>query len=91
MKTSILISFPLFTSILLTITVQAVPLTVHPDNPRYFTDGSGKAIYMTGSHNWDVLIDKNNVGQVNIDDMRYFIDEITDNLSPEQKDRIYTN
>lgn len=28
------------------------PLRVHPTNPRYFTDGSGKAIYLTGSHNW---------------------------------------
>src|SRR6185295_2811767 len=23
------------------------PLRVHPDNPRYFTDGSGKAVYLT--------------------------------------------
>jgi len=29
------------------------PLRVHPTNPRYFTDGSGKAIYFTGSHHWD--------------------------------------
>jgi|RhiMetdeSRZDD1v2_1073273.scaffolds.fasta_scaffold34887_5 Putative collagen-binding domain of a collagenase/Protein of unknown function (DUF4038) len=28
------------------------PLRVHPQNPRYFTDGSGKAIYLTGSHTW---------------------------------------
>jgi len=27
-------------------------LRVHPSNPRYFTDDSGKAIYMTGSHAW---------------------------------------
>ena len=33
---------------------------VHPDNPRYFTDGSGKAIYMTGSHTWSNLIDEDN-------------------------------
>jgi hypothetical protein len=26
------------------------PLRVHPTNPRYFTDGSGKAIYLTGAH-----------------------------------------
>jgi uncharacterized protein DUF6298 len=26
------------------------PLTVHPTNPRYFTDGSGKAVYLTGSY-----------------------------------------
>jgi len=29
------------------------PLRVHPDNPRYFTDGSGKAVYLTGSHTWN--------------------------------------
>jgi len=31
------------------------PLRIHPDNPRYFTDGSGKAIYLTGSHTWAAL------------------------------------
>jgi len=30
---------------------------VHPDNPRYFTDGSGKAILLTGSHTWPNLVD----------------------------------
>jgi hypothetical protein len=28
------------------------PLRQHPDNPRYFTDGSKRAIYLTGSHTW---------------------------------------
>ena len=28
------------------------PLRVHSENPRYFTDGSGKAIFLTGSHTW---------------------------------------
>jgi hypothetical protein len=28
------------------------PLRVHPTNPRYFTDGSGQAIFLTGSHTW---------------------------------------
>ena len=28
------------------------PLRVLPGNPRYFTDGSGKAIYLAGSHIW---------------------------------------
>jgi hypothetical protein len=28
------------------------PLKVCPANTRYFTDGSGKAIYLTGSHSW---------------------------------------
>jgi len=33
------------------------PLRVHPANPRYFTDGNGRAIYLTGSHTWDNLQD----------------------------------
>lgn len=28
------------------------PLTVCRSNPRYFADGSGKAIYLAGSHTW---------------------------------------
>ncbi len=30
----------------------AGPLRVSPVNPRYFTDGSGRAIYLTGAHTW---------------------------------------
>ena len=33
------------------------PLRVFPPNPRYFTDGSGRAIYLAGSHNWHNFID----------------------------------
>ncbi len=33
------------------------PLRIHPDNPRYFQDGSGRAVYLTGSHHWDTLVD----------------------------------
>jgi hypothetical protein len=33
------------------------PLRVHPENPRYFTDDSGKAILLAGSHTWPNLID----------------------------------
>jgi hypothetical protein len=35
----------------------AGPLKVHPQNPRYFTDGSGKAVLLTGSHTWPSLVD----------------------------------
>ena len=28
------------------------PLRVHAANPRYFTDGSGQTIFLTGSHTW---------------------------------------
>jgi hypothetical protein len=30
-----------------------VPLKALSTNPHYFTDGSGKAIYLTGSHTWN--------------------------------------
>jgi hypothetical protein len=38
-------------------TSGASPLRVNALNPRYFTDGSGRAIYLTGSHTWDNLVD----------------------------------
>lgn len=33
------------------------PLQVHPINRRYFTDGSGRGILLTGSHTWSNLQD----------------------------------
>ncbi len=39
------------------------PLQVHPKNPRYFTDGTGRAIYLTGSHTWDSLQDSGALGK----------------------------
>jgi hypothetical protein len=33
------------------------PLRVHPENPRYFADRSGKAILLTGAHTWPNLVD----------------------------------
>ena len=33
------------------------PLRVHPANPRYFADGNGKVVYLTGSHTWNSLQD----------------------------------
>jgi hypothetical protein len=35
----------------------AGPLSVSTDNPRYFTDGSGRAVYLTGTHTWNNLVD----------------------------------
>ena len=29
----------------------------NPLNPRYFTDDTGEAIYLSGSHTWQVLVD----------------------------------
>ena len=36
----------------------AEPLKIHPLNPRYFSDGSGNVVYLTGSHTWANLQDK---------------------------------
>lgn len=39
------------------------PLRLHPQNPRYFTDGTTnrdgawRAVYLTGSHTWNNLVD----------------------------------
>ncbi len=33
------------------------PLRLHPSNGRYFTDASGRAILLTGSHTWNNLLD----------------------------------
>ncbi len=33
------------------------PLRVHPTNPRYFADGSGNPVFLTGSHTWGNLQD----------------------------------
>jgi hypothetical protein len=33
------------------------PLRGHPANPRYFTDGSGQPVFLTGSHTWGNLQD----------------------------------
>ena len=36
------------------------PLRKNPANGRYFTDGSGKAIYLSGSHTWANMLDRGN-------------------------------
>ncbi|MFM6175188.1 MAG: hypothetical protein ACKPB4_24175 [Sphaerospermopsis kisseleviana] len=35
----------------------AGPLRVHPDNPRYFADDTGRAILLAGCHTWPNLVD----------------------------------
>jgi len=33
------------------------PLRVNPANPRWFTEPGGQAVYLTGSHTWNNLVD----------------------------------
>ena len=37
--------------------VATGPLRVHPGNPRYFADASGRAVLLAGSHTWPNLVD----------------------------------
>ncbi len=41
----------------------AGPLRIHPDNPRYFADGAGRAVWLTGSHTWANLQERGVKGQ----------------------------
>src|SRR5687768_758105 len=43
------------------------PLKRNAANPRYFTDNSGKAIYLTGSHTWENLQDMVSAPEINFD------------------------
>lgn len=37
------------------LSIEGSPLAIHPENQRYFTNHTGKAIYMTGSQAWFIL------------------------------------
>lgn len=50
-------SCPLLLTLLAAAAFARGPLRVHPANPRYFTDDSGRAILLTGSHVWQNLQD----------------------------------
>jgi hypothetical protein len=54
------------------------PLRVLASNPRYFSDGSGRAIYLTGSHTWDNLQDSGEIGKsINTFDYNAFLNLMT--------------
>jgi hypothetical protein len=33
------------------------PLRILASNPRYFTDGSGKAVFLAGCHTWENMLE----------------------------------
>ena len=51
----------LFVALLLAGRATSAPiqglLRTHPTNPRYFTNDTGEAVYLTGSHTWDTIRD----------------------------------
>jgi hypothetical protein len=51
----------------------SVPLAALPTNPNYFTDGSGKAVYLTGSHTWNTVQDWGTDGVVEPLDFTAFV------------------
>lgn len=68
------------------------PLRIHPTNPRYFTDGSGKAVLLTGSHTWANLQD---IGLTSIgygvDDLDRLLKSPADWISPNPDHFDYKN
>ena len=50
------------------------PLFVSKENPRYFTDNTGKAVYLTGSHTWNSLVDMNPRGASDTFDFQGYLD-----------------
>jgi len=49
------------------------PLKALATNPNYFSDGSGKAIYLTGSHTWNTLQDWGTNGSIQTLDFKAFV------------------
>jgi len=50
------------------------PLKVLASNPRFFTDGSGKAVYLAGSHNWVNFKDYGESDSLNRFDYKAYLD-----------------
>ena len=49
------------------------PLRALASNPRYFTDGSGKAILLSGSHTWNNFMDMGNSGATVATDFNAYV------------------
>jgi hypothetical protein len=54
--------------------VAQQPLTIHPDNPRYFANAAGEAVYLTGSHYWWTLQDGESRTELSPFDYDAFLD-----------------
>lgn len=56
------------------ISLKGGPLRVNPANPRYFTNDSGRAIYLTGSHTWNNFKDIGATGPLSNYDYDGYLD-----------------
>ena len=63
----------------LVLTGSAGPLRVDPANPRYFANGSGKIVYLTGSHTWANLQDAGPANPPPAFDYAAYLDFLTAN------------
>src|SRR5439155_14310337 len=54
------------------------PLMALSTNPHYFTDGSGKAIYLTGSHTWNNFQDWGTNGSIRPLDFTAYVKMLVD-------------
>jgi len=50
------------------------PLKVTPLNPRYFTDGTGRSVYLTGSHTWGNFKDMGKIDPPPLFDFEKYLD-----------------
>jgi hypothetical protein len=55
------------------------PLRVHPTNPRYFVDSTGKAVLLGGSHTWINLVDSGTVSPPPAFDYNAYLDFLSSN------------
>ncbi len=55
-----------------------MPLKAHATNPNYFADGTGKAVYLTGSQTWNTLQDWGTSGAVQALDFPAFVKFLVD-------------
>ncbi len=78
LKVHLIFYFLIFTAIFYIITGCSKesfnPLIISEKNPRYFTDNRGKAVYLTGSHTWNNLVDMNPLSQPEPFDYVSYID-----------------
>jgi len=50
------------------------PLRINPDNPRYFADGAGRTVWLTGSHTWANFQERGVEGQTPDFDYEGYVD-----------------
>ena len=70
-----LFALPVLILVSITYAVPAKgPLRIHPKNPRYFADGQGNAVFLTGSHTWATFQERGVEGQTPDFDYEEYLD-----------------